>query len=493
MRFLRVLHWEWRLATSERSYGMTLAILSGLTLLADLAGVSWAAERRGVIDSTRAREAENLRFMRSAFSDEADLETIAGRRLSASERTQAKTLRVIAKLPTSLAYFGSNWSALLRPSFLAPLAIGHSDLWPDRFAITAWSKRTNLEREDVVNPFHLATGPFDPSTLVVAILPLVLIVLTHDMISADRERGILALTLSQPTPYSQVVLARLVTRVVVPSALVIGVSALGLVIAGGANRFAAGPAVRFVLWSALVLLYGAFWGGLALMVNALGNSSGANAILLVVFWVGTVIVGPAAVVKGAALASPVPPRSELITVERAIRAEAEKNGQELLDRYYRDHPTLVRPDRKADPHGQTRWDAIALEVDRRMQPEFDRFRGRFEGQFHFSARWQPLAPALAVKSAMNDLAGTSLEHHLEFTARAEDYHSAFMDDLRPMMMTRHELSRPEFDRLPRYDDHGLADAIHAATIARGFGVLGAWSMVFYLTSILRLRRAIAVS
>lgn len=486
----RLLRWEWRLATAERSYGATLAILAGLALLASLAGGVWTAERRAILDEIHAREAENQRFMRSAFTDEADLEAIAGRALSVVEKSQARTLRAIAKLPASLAYFGSSWSATAPPSPLAPLAVGHSDLWPDRFAITAWSKRTNLEREDVVNPLQLATGPFDPSTLVVVLLPLVLIVLTHDLVSADRERGVLALMLSQPTPYAGVVLARLTTRVAAPSAVVVGSTAAALVV-GGANLFAPGPAARFALWAALVVLYGLFWGGLALAVNAFGNSSIANGILLVACWIGLVIIAPSAVAKGAAFASPVPPRSELITVERAIRAEAETHGAELLDQYYRDHPKLVRPDRKADPHGQTRWDAIAQEVDRRMQPELDRYRGRLAGQVRVTDRWQFVSPALAVKSAMNDLAGTSLTHHLEFSARAERYHTEFMDYLRPMMMARRELTRDEFDRAPRYDAHdGL---VHLGPIVQGFGVQGAWLLACFGVAILRLRRSIAVT
>lgn len=491
-KFARLIRWEWRLATAERSYGMTMTILVALTLLAFGAGFSWSRERGAVIDQIRAKEAENLKFMRSAFSDQEDFEKIAGRPLDPHEKAQARILRIIADTPTSLAYTGAPWSALLPPSTLSPLSIGHSDLRPDRFKITAWSKRANLEREDIVNPFHLATGPFDPASLAVALLPLVLIVMAHDLISSDRERGILALTLSQPTSLFRIVLARLLVRVAVPTATVVGVTGLGLV-AGGADPLDPGTATRFALWAALVLMYGALWGGLALAVNSSGGSSVANAILLAACWIGMVVVIPSAIGKGAALASPVPPRSELITLEREVRAEAERNGNELLDRYYLDHPELTRPDKKDDPYGQTRWDAIALEVDRKMQPASERHRDLLAGQLRFSGRWQVFSPALAAKAAMDDLAGTSLAHHVELTRLAERYHTEFMDYLRPKMMTRYDLGPGDFERLPRYAGYSLGERFHPSPIRRAFLILGAWSAALYLVAILRIRRPIAAS
>ncbi|SIO23125.1 ABC-2 type transport system permease protein [Singulisphaera sp. GP187] len=490
--FFHLVKWEWRLAAAERSFGLTLAILAVLTGLAFGVGLSWSGERRAVIDQFRAKEIENHKFLRSAFTDQTDLEQIAGRSLNDHEKSHAKTVRVIAKLPTSLAYFGALWNALLPPAPLAPLSIGHSDLWPDRLKITARSKRTNFEREDIINPFQLATGPFDLASLAVALFPLVLLVLNHDLISTDRERGVLALTLSQPTPYLQVVLARLLVRVGVPVSLVVGVSALGL-LAGGTNLLNPATAARFTVWAALVLVYGALWGGLALTLNTLGGSSIAHAIALMACWIGMVIVVPAAISKGAAFASPPPPRAELITFEREVNAEAEKKGRELLDQYYRDHPELERPNKQADPYGQMRWNVIGFEVDRQMRPVLQRHRDRITDQVRFAGLWQSLSPALAVKAAMDDLAGTSLTHHLEFTALAEQYHTEFMDYLRPKMMTRDDLILDDYDRLPSYSGLDLGQRLHPTQLGRSFLILGSWTATLYVVGLVRLRSPITTS
>lgn len=494
-RFLRLLRWEWRLSTAERTYGVTMAILASLSLLALGVGSAYSHAHRSVIDEARAKEAENLKFQRSAFlgpkdAEPVDFEQIAGRPLSDQEKNRARVLRIVAPLPTSLAYSGSPSQALLPPSPLAPLSVGRSDLWPDRAAITAWSKRKNLEREEIVNPLRLATGPFDPSSLIVIVFPLVLIALTHDLIAADRERGVLALTLSQTTPFLAVVLARLLVRVAAPTALVVATTASGLAV-GGADLLDPGTASRFAAWAGLVALYAAVWGGIALVVNAFGGSSVANAIAMTAVWIVTVAVVPSAIAKGATLAAPVPPPSELITLEREVNAEAERNGKELLRRYYLDHPELTPLDKKSDPYGQARWDAIALEVDRKMGPAFERRRRQLEERDGFTGRWGMLSPALAVKAAMDDLAGTSLAHHLEFSGLAREYHTEFMDYLRPMMMTRHELSLEEFDRIPRYSGYGLATTCHPGTLWRGILVPSAWAAAFFLLAARRLLRPIA--
>jgi ABC-2 type transport system permease protein len=488
-KFAGLLVWEWRLVRAERSYWVTLALLGVLTASACAAGLSWTREHRAVVEEFRAQEAEDLAFMRSAFSSESDPDRIAGRPLDRERRARATTLRVIARLPTSVAYFGATWSALFPPSPLSSLSIGQGDLWPCRYPITARSKRTNLEREEIVNPFHLATGPFDPATVVVALLPLVLIALTYDLISADRERGVLALTLSQPLPYRLVVLAKLLIRAAVPAALVV-VTGLGL-LAGEAGRLGPGAVASFVLWSSLVLLYAALWAGLALAANTAGGSSVANAILLTSCWIGTVVLVPSGLGKAAALLHPVPPRSDLITLERSVRAQAEKDGRTLVEQFYREHPELARPDKKADPYGQTRWDAIAREVDRKLQPAIDRYREQVDGQLRFSGRWQTLSPALAVKMAIDDLAGTGLAHQLEFTTMADRYHSEFMDFLYPKMMTRYELTLDDYDRMPRYEGLDLGKRIHPSRIGRSLLTLSAWTAVLFLVGLVRLRRPIA--
>jgi len=346
-----------------------------------------------------------------------------------------------------------------------------------------------MDREDLVNPSFLATAPFDPSAFVAALLPLILIALTYDLISGDRERGVLALVLSQPTSYASILAARLGCRVLAPTALVVLGTAAGLA-AGGVDVLSPAVLGKFLVWSGLALAYAAFWGALALAVNVAGGSSIANAVALVVAWGAIVVAVPSAVARSADAASPVPTRAELVTREREAEAEALKDGPAVLDRFYAEHPEIDRPTKEQDPYGQNRWVAVGAEVDRRMRPEFERRRERLKGRLERVKRWLPASPALAVKAAMDDLAGSGFRHHIEFLRATEDFHTRFMEYMRPLMMGRGKMSRDQFDRIPSYGRNSLPDEIHPDLYARGLMIPAAWASALSLAALVALRRPV---
>ena len=488
-QFAKSLYWSAWLFWKDLTNRWLLAILAVLTGIALLAGTTAFAKRKATIDAADELAAFNRRLQLSEFSEEADFEKIVGRKLTKEEQGKAKTQRIIAKLPTSLAYSGGNFNALLPPSTWLILGLGVSDQWPDRYRITAHSRRQNLEREDIASPYQLAYGPWDVSTVVVNLLPLVIIALTFNLMSAEREQGLLTLLLVNAGSYRQWIIANALLRSGLAIITVLGI-ALPFAIYSGMSRGVLETTMRAVAFGSIVIGYGFFWMAVALLVNSGGGTSLMNGLILMGLWLCAVCLVPASVSRVATLLQPVLSKDELITVERALRETAEKNGVMLLDDYYAQHPEVVRPTRAEDPYGQTRWDAIRLDVDRSFQPFLDQQTTQLQNRLWISQLGMTLSPALAAKFALDDLCGASLLHYLDFLRRSSEFDATFKDFFQPRMMSRGQLTLADFEAMPAFQHRSLSWMPHYPLLAGSFIVIVAWTCVVFAIAWFRLRNVV---
>jgi ABC-2 type transport system permease protein len=88
----------------------------------------------------------------------------------------------------------------LPPTPLAPVAVGQRDLQPQAVRVNT-DVHISAERETetaMSGPTRRMTGAFDLAFLFVVLFPLVIIALSYELLSGERERGTLAMLLSQP-------------------------------------------------------------------------------------------------------------------------------------------------------------------------------------------------------------------------------------------------------------------------------------------------------
>ena len=199
------------------------------------------------------------------------------------------------------------------------------------------------------SPLNLMVGRFDLAFVVIYLLPLLVLALSFNVLSEEREQGTLALTLSQPVSARGVVAAKLAFRALLAVGMVLGVSLVGLLVTGGF-----GAPGRILLWCAAVVAYALFWFVLAAWVNGLRRSSAWNATVLVGAWLVLVVVLPAAINIAAGLLHPLPSRVQMITAQREASNEAVNRRSELLARYLEDHPEMAEGV-VADEPGLGRW------------------------------------------------------------------------------------------------------------------------------------------
>lgn len=339
--------------------------------------------------------------------------------------------------------------AVLPPAPLAELSVGQSDVYPPYFRVTAERKDSFLDATELANPLHLLTGSFDLAFVVVYVLPLLLLLLTHDMLAGERGNGTLAQVMAQPIDVRTVLVGKLVARAY-PIAVVVIVTLLALSLSGRLDT----PAtwLRFGSWTAVVAVYGTFWLALGAVVDRLGRSPATNAVVLAGLWLVLVLIGPAATHMAVSHATPVPPRTELVVHTRDAETRS-RRPVELLEAYYREHPDRYpsHPEFNLSVYDfPLYWFAIQREVDRLMQPTLARYEDAFEDRQRLVRRAQFVLPPVLAQEAMNEIAGTGFTRHRQFLEQVDAFHRTHIDFFEPLVVTKTNLSPTAYALMPRF-------------------------------------------
>jgi ABC-2 type transport system permease protein len=356
----RILRHEWRALRTDSTLLVLTAVFGVSIGYGVWNGAGWLAlQQQALADAQREEQQRHAEFEAEIVridSSGAQVSPFADPRLAAN-----------AGRRTASRY------AAMPPAPLAAFSVGQSDLLPSYFKMTTDAKETLLAATELENPTRLLLGRFDLAFVVIYLYPLLILALSYNLLSVEKEQGTLALLLSQPLPLGTLVLGKVALRAVVFLALV-GGSALLLSLLAGLRLSSPDALTRFGAWGLILTCYGAFWFALAVAVAARGEASATNAALLAGAWLVLVVLVPSAFNLLATTLYPVPSRVEMVQAVRAASDRANAQGARLLGKFYEDHPELAAG---SPEQAQTDFNAIRIavadEVERRTRPLIERY------------------------------------------------------------------------------------------------------------------------
>ena len=166
---------------------------------------------------------------------------------------------------------------VLPPTPLAALSIGQTDVQPTYYKVTAHPALTFLNETEIQNPLNVLAGSFDVAFVIVFLLPIFIVALTFDLMSKEKERGVLSLVLAHGMSKTAFIIAKGTARALLIFTLLLVVGLAAVVMTepdlGNGVMWA-----RFGLWFLVVSLYAFFWFALALFVNSLNKPSVTNGV-----------------------------------------------------------------------------------------------------------------------------------------------------------------------------------------------------------------------
>jgi len=462
----RVVSHELRSLFADRIVWVAIAALALLTGYATHVGQRFVDGQRSQVESALASEAERFRDLEARFTE-------LRNGSNPGESSQDPMTR-----PYVLGRTAGQRSATLPVAPFQAAAVGQSDLIPAVVAVNLDGADPRGTQEEIENPIHLMSGPLDLAFLVTFLLPLLVLALSFDLFSREREGGTLALLLAQPISPGTLMLGKALARWGMLFAVM-------LVLALGAFVLLAEPPPpgRFLLWSAAMGLYLAFWVSAACLVNATGGNSARNAVALAFVWLIFVLLVPAGIQLSANLVYPVPTRAELVGAEREASREVQGQAAAVLAQHYDDHPELMPEGLVNTVDAQARAFAVQQEVNRRVAPVRARHQAQLERQREIIRTFRWLSPAVLVHDTQMQLAGTGDDRLALFEAELAEFHAQWVEFFGPAVYRSERMGLEHLETMPswRFRDEDTARVL--ARIAPGlFGVLLLTGLVVGLTA-----------
>ena len=300
---------------------------------------------------------------------------------------------------------------------MAVLAVGQRATLPQSMRVAMGIHLTPEENTEapMVSPTNLSLGAFDLAFVFVVIFPLLMIALVYGVLSGERERGTLAMLLSQPISQNQLVIGKTVARMV----MALSVTCIFLMVGFwlGDVSFDSKQAIYLVLLT-LVLVFSwlLFWFGAGVFVNALGYSSANNALILVGAWLALVVVLPGGI--QVVLNSVYPSQSSVDLMhemrEAGQSAEADLNA---LTGSHDNRQQLAGFGAQVVAKQRDMASKVAPIIDAAHAVELDRAKRLRALSF--------LSPATLMQTAIEDIAGSGRARYAHFETQAEAFQQRF--------------------------------------------------------------------
>ncbi len=466
--FAHVFTHELKLFRQNPSWWGSLLALAVLTIIA-----AWNGDAR-----TTARDARLAELDTAAIQLR---DTLAGQ-LRTYEQSAG------ADLPTAANAGALGFSILSQPVSLPslplkPLALGQSDALPDHYPVTAHASYSFMNSTEIVNPNNLLAGTFDTAFVMVFVLPVFIIALSFDLLSREKERGLLALTLAHGVALPSYTLAKCAARTSIVLLVTVLVTLLAFFV-GGVDFNVPGAAVDAISWLAVVLLYALFWFAVGLFVNSLDRKSETNGILMANTWLVAVVVLPALVNVVATIAFPAPSRVTLTTELREAASEAEQNAAEAREAYFFDHPELTEGD--AAPGAFFR-EVLASEaaIERSIAPLLESFERQAGERSRVVDTLKYLSPAILTQQALSGIAGTEDQRYAAFRQQVRDYHSDYRALFAARLLADQPMNSDALKRIPQFVLAEPADG--KVRVAATLLALLSFSLVLVIAALRRYR------
>jgi ABC-2 type transport system permease protein len=460
---------EWRTRLARPAALASLAVFAAILIYAAISG---RIERDARASAITGHEEQAIDAMERWLADLQALET-RGAQSGVS--------------PWSASPMDLEFPSSLPPAALADFAIGQADLMPSAGKLSLWDPDVRLfSRYELEDPVSLALGALDLSKAVVLLLPLLMIVIAFDILSAERDAGRLGLTLAQGADLRRLFWQRLSIRCAVVMVVAMTVATAAFALNAASSLPARLPA--FAVWCACTVLYGAFWFATIGYVASSNRSGDSNIVRLLLCWAGFTLIVPAAVTAIAETIYPPPSRLAYLAQARRIEIETERAEGVVASGFFIDHPELVVDDASEMPAYLRTAFFVTSTVDDATRPVLDAFERTTANRDDALALLRYVSPAIIAHGVFNEAAGASSARHHSYMAQARQFKAEYAKQAGPFIAAGR---RMPFDRATALQRFRFRDQPIRAVVSHAIPALMFLALVtgcLLLTTDRRLRR-----
>jgi len=337
-------------------------------------------------------------------------------------------------------------------------------------------------------------GDLTFSRTVQQFLPLLVILLSFQLFTRERERGILPQLIAGGASNVELMVGKVLGMLIVIALLLAPFAALGTGALLLSESLGAGTFLRLGLWILVHALFLALWVMVSAAVSMWAPSGRVALLVLLSLWFAQGFIIPPAAAEVARVLHPLP--SAQAFQERVVRDMAEgvdgHNPQAERTRQLQDSILgEFGVDRVEDL--PVNFEGIALQAGEEFGNQvfdlrFGEIWGSIEAQNRVQLRASFLSPFLAVRSLSMGFSGTDWLHVRDFQEAAERYRRGMVETMNLALIHEFESQsygdnihgRETWERVPDFEYHPPPLRVVLRTNGEAVGWLGGWALVALL-------------
>lgn len=330
------------------------------------------------------------------------------------------------------------------PSDFAFAALGRRDTSPWKHHIRALAIEGQIYETDAENPDFALIGRFDFAFAANLLAPLLLILLLHDLRSAERAAGRFELLSATAASRGSPWFARAALRVGALALCLIGPLWAGGLLAGtGASTLA--------LASLVVVSHIAFWWGVCALVDRIGWSSPVNLTALVGAWLALAVIVPAAIKISVETAVPLPDGGDILLTQReAVNDAWDLPKSATMEPFIERHPEWADYTAVGQPFEWKWYYAFQQVGDQTVEQLSLAYRDGRVGRDRLAGTLARLAPPALAERALQAIAGTNLAASLAYEQRVREFHAALRNYYYPRLFRAEPFSNASLGQRPEF-------------------------------------------
>ena len=288
-------------------------------------------------------------------------------------------------------------------------------------------------------------GEMTAALILQVLLPLLIIFLTFNIFSKEREEGTLKLIHAQGLSLRQLFLGKVWGTYLMVLLIFLPIVVLAYFLLD--NQSASldpGITMKFLSLTSGYAIYFLVFVLLCVLISAFARSSGFSLLLLLGLWIVSCVILPKATTN---LADKIYPSPSQFEFRKTIKDKVKKG----IDGHNPSDTRLASLKQQVlDQYGvatieelPVNWSGIAMQAgeeytDQVYDHEFSKVEDIFKRQNRLSEWAGFVNPYLAVRNLSMALAGTDFEHHIAFAKAAENYRRAFVKRMNKDMEVNHK-------------------------------------------------------
>ena len=322
------------------------------------------------------------------------------------------------------------FTLIKQPENLSAVSIGQSDVNPLLQAVTIRGLEGQKYDSDFENPSLLVSGNLDLGFVIIYLFPLVLIAMTYNLYSEEKELGTWRILASQTNAKVSFLLKKLAVRIF----FVLLVLVFLLFLAAAFLQI--GLDSHFWALFLQSVLYVLFWGALCLLVVSFQKGSSINALSLISIWVVLTILIPATVNNYVINAYQVPEALNAMLEQRdGYHEKWDLEKDAAMKGFLKEYPQYSGLPVPEDRFSWLWYYAMQHNGDMESFATSQDMRAKIVERNRVSESVALFVPTMHAQLNFNKLAGTDMIGHLNYLDELTDYHAELREGFYPKVFS----------------------------------------------------------